>query len=220
MTLECDSACGEQIAAGHQEQVGADGHVGADERPALSRRAGRALLEWIVIAVCAVVLAMLIEAFFLQAFSIPSSSMAPTLESGDRVMVYKLGYRFHDVGRGDVIVFELSNESSSAQDLIKRVVAVGGDTFEISNGTVSVNGTTLDEPYLEHLNSTYAKAPIAGCAKPAVPHRCVVPEGRLLVLGDNREFSRDGRFFGTIDENAVVGRAFMRYWPPSNFGPM
>ena len=186
----------------------------------LSKRAGRALLEWVVIAVCAVALAMLIEAFFLQAFSIPSNSMMPTLESGDRVMVYKLGYRLHDVGRGDVIVFHMPDETSQSQDLIKRVIAVGGDTFEISGGRVSINDAQIDEPYLALRDSTFPKAPITGCVDPAVPDRCVVPEGRLLVLGDNREFSRDGRFFGTIDEDTVVGRAFMKYWPPNSFGPM
>lgn len=189
-------------------------------RAPLSRRMARAGVEWTIIAASAILLAMLIESFFVQAFSIPSGSMAPTLESGDRVMVYKLGYRFGDVGRGDVVVFRMSEGPSYSEDLIKRVVAVGGDTFEIIGGAVYVNDEAIDEPYLAYTAITNPKAPIAHCENPAVAERCVVPPGRLLVLGDNREFSRDGRYFGTIDEDDVVGRAFMKYWPPSSFGPM
>ncbi len=187
------------------------------ERP---RTRLRSLLEWLIVIVCAFALAALMQVFLLQAFSIPSSSMEPTLTVGNRVIVYKMGYRFHDVNRGDVVVFSNPDGSPDADELIKRVIAVGGETFELRDGRVRINGLLLDEPYLGQQGNSFPKQPMQGCLNEPAPDRCVVPEGRLLVLGDNREASRDGRYFGTIDEDTVVGRAFMKYWPPNDIGGM
>ena len=188
--------------------------------PALTwaQRARQVAFEWLVVGVCALGLALLLRAFLVEVFVIPSGSMEPTLMVDDRVVVYKLGYRLHDVNRGDVVVFHKADQTSEAEDLIKRVVALGGEVFEIRGGRVYIDGRRLEEPYLESAESTYPKAPIPGCVNAADPERCEVPEGAVLVLGDSREYSRDGRFFGPIDVDDVVGRAFMKLWPPTDVG--
>jgi signal peptidase I len=157
-----------------------------------------------------IVIALVIEAFFIQAFWIPSPSMVPTLQVGDRVLVNKLSYRFGEVHRGDVVVFERPEGvggDESIKDLIKRVIAVGGDTVEARNGLVYVNGDRVDESgYLEPGTPTDNLPPTE------------VPEGHVFVMGDNRTNSQDSREFGTIDEDTIVGRAFIRVLPLSNIG--
>ena len=203
------------------ETAGADGAGEADagEADAAPRpQALRTLFEWLLVAVCALVLALLLQVFLVQAFSIPSKSMEPTLSVGDRLVVYKLGYRLHDIGRGDVVVFHNPQESQEAGELIKRVVAVGGETFELRGGQVHIDGRPLEEPYLKAEGSSFPKQPIPGCLNAPSPELCEVPEGKILVLGDHRQSSRDGRYFGPIDVDTVVGRAFMKYWPPNDLG--
>ena len=176
------------------------------------------VIEWLVVIVCALGLALVLKAFLVEVFVIPSGSMEPTLMVNDRVVVYKLGYRFGEVNRGDVVVFRNPGEASGADDLIKRVVAVGGETFEVRDGRVFIDGTRLPEPYLPDAESTFPKTPIRGCVNEADSRRCEVPEGKILVLGDSREDSRDSRYFGPIDVDDVVGRAFMKIWPPTAIG--
>ena len=176
------------------------------------------VVEWLVVLVCALGLALLLKAFLVEVFVIPSGSMEPTLMVDNRVVVYKLGYRMHDVNRGDVVVFDNPGQSFGIDDLIKRVVALGGETFEIRDGGVYIDGTRLEEPYLQAGEATFPKAPIPRCEHAADPLLCVVPEGKVLVLGDSREDSRDSRFFGPIDVDDVVGRAFMKIWPPNDLG--
>ena len=178
----------------------------------------RLVIEWITVAVVSLALALVLRTFVVQAFFIPSISMHPTLHVGDRIVVDKIGYRFREIGRGDVVVFSKLDTSSDISELIKRVVAVGGDTFEIKEGTVHINGMPQDEPYLQPSTVTLPKSAMSGCANAAMSDRCEVPEGMILVLGDNREASQDGRFFGPVDVDTVVGRAFLRIWPPGSIG--
>jgi signal peptidase I len=171
----------------------------------------RTILEWVGVIGGGVVIALVIEAFLVQAFWIPSPSMVPTLNVGDRVLVNKLSYRFHDVHHGDVIVFERPPGASRGgedeiKDLIKRVVAVGGDTIEARNQLVYVNGERVDESYLE-----------PGTPTDNLP-RQTVPEGQVFVMGDNRTNSEDSRVFGPVDEDRIVGRAFMRVLPIGDIG--
>jgi signal peptidase I len=153
--------------------------------------------------VFAVVSAFLIRQYVVQTFYIPSASMHETLIEGDRVLVNKVGYHLHDIHRGDVVVFaKPANLNVSEDDLIKRVVALPGETVEGRGGKVYVNGAPLDEPYVEplcHGTGDFAKV--------------TVPAARLWVMGDNRCNSSDSRVFGPIDERLVVGRAFVIAWP-------
>ena len=134
--------------------------------------------------------------------------MFPTLHENDRVLVNKLSYDLHDVRRGDLVVFERPpGESNTAiRDLIKRVVALPGETIAQCGDEVCVDGRPLDEPYLEE-DVVTSNLP-----------RFTVPEGTVFVMGDNRADSRDSRIFGPIDEDSIVGRAFVRIWPISDFG--
>lgn len=187
--------------------------------PANQRQGVRVLREWLVIGLTTLVLALLIRTFLVQAFFIPSGSMIPTLQIGDRVIVDKVGYRMKDVKRGEVIVFYKPDPYYDIHELIKRVVAVGGETFELQDGIVYIDGRPLEEPYLPHDTLTLPKEPIPECGN-AEPVRdyCEVPEGKILVLGDNRESSRDGRYYGPVDVDTVIGRAFLRVWPPNRIG--
>ncbi len=181
-----------------------------------------------LLVVVALVVAVLIKTFLVQAFYIPSASMADTLVEGDRVMVNKLAYRFGEPGRGDVIVFDSPLEedgdgenllsalvrhiaeslglSSPESALIKRVIAVGGETIEIVEGRVLVDGTAIDEPYLRDGTQMPDFGPEA------------IPEDHVFVMGDNRQASQDSRRFGPIPVDDIVGRAFVRVWPPSRWG--
>lgn len=163
----------------------------------------RNTIEWIAIIVGAIAVALVVKTFLIQAFYIPSESMFPTLTEDDRVLVNKLSYQLHDVNRGDLVVFERppNEPDSEVKDLIKRVVALEGETIEERDGALYIDGEPLDEPYLE----------------PAVESRnltrMVIPQGHVFVMGDNRGSSRDSRFFGPIDEDLIVGRAFVKVWP-------
>ncbi len=195
-----------------------DGDDAGQTPPTGARRAWNLVSEWLIVGVCALALALLLKAFLVEVFVIPSGSMEPTLKVDNRVVVYKLGYRLHDVNRGDIIVFHQPGQSGDADDLIKRAVALGGETFEIRGAKVYIDGVPLEEPYLPPAGSTHPTVPIPGCVNDPEPDRCVVPEGQILVLGDNRPHSRDGRYFGPIDEDTVVGRAFFKLWPPNDMG--
>lgn len=166
----------------------------------------RSIVEWVAVLVGALLVALLVKTFLFQAFSIPSGSMQPTLMPGDRVMVNKLSYRFGDIDRGDIIVFERpdSMPELATKDLIKRVVGLPGEEIELRDGQVLVDGEVLDEPYLPPGTQT---GPLS------LGERIDVPPGHVLVLGDNRPSSQDGRSFGPISEDLVVGRAFVRVWP-------
>ncbi len=172
-----------------------------DERGGAS--AVRSMVEWVVVVGGALIIALVIKTFLLQAFYIPSSSMVSTLNIGDRVLVNKLSYKVHDVHRGDIVVFERppGEADSEITDLIKRVVGLPGDTVEGRNGQVFINGEPLDEPYLDEGVTTGDFDPVE------------VPADHLFMMGDNRGDSRDSRFFGPIAEDTIVGRAFFRVWP-------
>src|ERR687893_462497 len=135
----------------------------------------RNIVEWVVIGAGALLVAFVIKTFLLQAFYIPSLSMAPTLQINDRVLVNKVSYDLHDVNRGDLVVFESPpNESSDAKDLIKRVIGLPGETVESRDGHILINGQVLEEPYLDR-----------GVTTGAVD-KVTVPPDHLWVMGDNR----------------------------------
>ncbi|HYD11206.1 MAG TPA: signal peptidase I [Acidimicrobiales bacterium] len=166
-------------------------------------RGVRNVVEWVAIVVGALAVALLVKTFFIQAFFIPSLSMFPTLDEGDRVLVNKLSYKMHDVNCGDMIVFDRPEGSpdSDIKDLIKRVIGLPGETIEARDGVVYIDGARLDEPYLEDGVRTDNLPPTE------------VPAGHIFVMGDNRTGSSDSRVFGPVDEDTIDGRAFIRVWP-------
>jgi signal peptidase I len=173
-----------------------------------ARGSTRHLVEWIVLVVAALLVALLIKTFLFQAFWIPSDSMIPTLVRGDRVLVNKLSYKVHDVHRGDIVVFTAPEEEQGIKDLIKRVIGLPSETIEGRNGRIYIDGHRLDEPYLPK-----------GTVSRSFPAR-KVPANSYFMLGDNRLGSKDSIFFGPIPKREIVGRAFVRFWPLGRFGFM
>ena len=171
--------------------------------------ATRNALEWAVVLVGAVLVALLLRASLFQAFWIPSESMETTLLTNDRVLVNKVSYRLHDIHRGDVIVFARPDqEPGEIRDLIKRVIALPGEKVEARDNAIYINEQRLDEPYLD-------EGIVTGDFGPTV-----VPEGEVFVMGDNRGDSYDSRWFGTVSEERVVGRAFVLFWPVGRVGSL
>ena len=185
-----------------------------DASPVSGRQAGAAVarrrrraLEWLVIVVAGLSVAVLVRTSVLQAFYIPSESMVPTFEINDRVVVDKLSSRFRPIGRGSIVVFQRPARSGGGtEDLVKRVIAVAGDTVETRDGTVYLNDRALDEPYL--------RVPASTNNLPAT----TLGRGDLWVMGDNRDNSADSRVFGPIRVTSVVGKVVVRAWPPGRIG--
>jgi signal peptidase I len=178
----------------------------------------RNIVEWVLVLGGALLIALLIRTFLFTTFWIPSASMEPTLvgqpDRHDRIIVNRLSYKLHAVHRGDIIVFEkppgetaTTEDGRPVKDLIKRVIGLPGETVTLKGGKVYVDGHRLDESYLPKGTET---RPICGTTT-----EFKVPEDHVLVFGDNRTNSTDGRCFGPIDEDTIVGRAFFRFWPLS-----
>jgi len=183
------------------------------------RKTRRTIIEWAILIGSALLIAILIKTFLFQAFYIPSESMKPTLNVGDRVLVNKVSYRLHDVNRGDIVVFETPPKAKDAngeiKDLVKRVIALPGETFSAHRGAVFINGRRLKESYLQQGVQTCAPNSGAECGDIADTK---IPPNDILVLGDNRPASKDSRFFGPIKESSIVGRVFVRIWPLNDLG--
>jgi signal peptidase I len=164
----------------------------------------RSLIDIVVIVAAAFALAMLVQAFIVKPFTIHQISMMPTLHEGERVLISRLAYHFHEPKAGDVVV--LHSPADESEDLVKRIVAVGGDTVAIHDGDLFVNGTAVVEPYLneQDFRGEYPETRI--------------PDGQVFVLGDNRNNSGDSRLFGPIDVDSIIGSAFAIYWPIGDWG--
>jgi len=189
------------------------------EPPRTGRR--RALVEWIVILMIALVASLLIKTFAIQAFFVPSTSMWPTLKPHDRVLVNKLAYDFHPVHEGDIVVFRRPplDTDTAVPDLIKRVVGLPGQTIYVANCRVYINGKPLKQPYLPR-GWQLATSPYCTTWTPSYPNPYKVPLGHYFVMGDNRKDSYDSRYWGPLPSNYIVGRAFLRVWPPSRVGSL
>lgn len=176
-----------------------------------------ALREWAESIAIALLLALFIREFFIQAFKIPSGSMTPTLLVGDRLMVNKLRYgpkvRFTDKRapgfsmprRGDIVVFIFPDDPK--RDFIKRLIAFGGETIEIKDGGIFINGKLIEDPVINKIY--YYNRGDYGQEGQVIK----VPEGQVYVLGDNSGSSHDSRFWGFVPEKNIVGRAEFVYWP-------
>jgi len=195
------------------------------------RRARRRFLgELPFLLLAALILTVLVKGFLIQAFFIPSRSMEPTLEVGDRVVVNRLAYRVGEPAHGDVVVFlrpigtgdapqsgplswvrravaqGLGGTPPGSEDLIKRVVGLPGDTVEGRNGRLWRNGHRIPEPYLAGKGFTSDFDPV------------LIKPGYYWVMGDNREDSADSRVFGQVPRSTLVGRAVLTVWPFTHLG--
>jgi len=198
--------------------------------PSAARRIGGFLAELPVLLLVAFVLALLLRSFLVQAFFIPSESMVPTLEIGDRVLVNRLAYRIGEPDRGEIVVFSdeagaqrnnanplagglrslaagLGLAPPSEQDYIKRVIGLPGETIEITDGVVYVDGEPLDEAPTDEGGYLSTRD---GSFMPAQR----IPDDEYFVMGDNRPRSSDSRsLLGTIRRDQMIGRAFVLVWP-------
>jgi signal peptidase I len=171
----------------------------------------REVKEWAQSIAIALVLTLIIRTYVVQAFKIPSGSMRPTLIEGDKLFVNKYQYRFERPKRGDIVVFRYPVDPK--KDFIKRLVAFEGETVEIKDGKIYVDGKVLDDPASFGKFYYYNHDPFGG------PNEKIkVPPQSYYVLGDNSANSTDSRFWGFVPVKNMVGRAMFRWWPPRRVG--
>lgn len=156
-----------------------------------------------------------IRPFVAEPMYVPSESMAPTLQVGDRVLTNKLAYDFlSDPERGDLVVFEDTGKNKN-EDTVKRVIGLPGDEISVEDGTLLVNGSPPHEPYLDTEEGTTQETPTLETFGPVF-----VPKDHVFVMGDNRGNSADSRVFGPVPLNNIKGEAFVRFWPISKTGDL
>ena len=175
------------------------------------------LLEIAETLVLTLIIFFVIQTFVAQPYKVQQQSMEHTLEPDQYVLVDKLTPRFDTYKRGDIVVFTppVAWAPEDGTPFIKRVIGLGGDTIEVRDGSVYVNGTKLAEPYLYAASATDPPQPTTVSGD---THRWVVADGDLFLMGDHRENSQDSRTFGEVPVSQVIGRAWLRYWPLNVFG--
>jgi signal peptidase I len=196
------------------DQAGDPGNVTGDSRRAPRRRRPRrrTLIEAAVLIAVALVLAVGLRSFAFQTFWIPTTSMVPTLDAHDRILVQKAFFNWHDVREGDIVVFtdpplDRCGGSSGDSDLVKRVIGLPGQTIYSAGNTIYIDGKPLAEPYLPHDD------PLG----PPIPHATKhdpfrVPPGEFYMMGDNRAISCDSRYWGPIKGTSIVGKVVLLWW--------
>jgi signal peptidase I len=218
MNGDSEATAGAPMTSPHQAPPGGSGDEGAklDED-----RSFRWVFELVGLVVVAVVIAVLLRTFVIATFSIPSGSMEPTLQIGDRIVVNKLSYDLHGVNRTNIVVFitppYVDCAGPPVADLVKRVIGLPGEIISLHDGNVYINGRLLPEPFLppDVRHDTY---PGPGTNAYALSHPYRIPAGDVYVMGDNRPNSCDSRYWGPIPESAIVGKVDLRIWPLSRIG--
>lgn len=163
--------------------------------------------EYVKTILIAIVLGMLLRTFVIDARYVPTTSMVPTIQPNDRLLVNKFLYHFTAPKRGDIVVFKPPEKIHPQGDFVKRVIGLPGERIKVENGYVYVNGKKLDEPYINE-RPTYNMEEVT------------VPAGHVLVLGDNRNYSLDGHVWGFLEISSIKGKAFLRFWPANRIGLM
>jgi len=177
----------------------------------------RALLEWFSVIGVALTFAIVIRVFLVQQFYISGPSMETTMFSDNRVLVNKLAYRIGEIDRGDVVVFDRAIPNGNEiqhDDLIKRVIALGGETISISKCVVFIDGIELAEPYLPK-RDTEMTDPADRCSTVDM-EPIKIESDEIFLMGDNRPQSFDSRMFGPIKKDLIIGQAFVLLWPLSD----
>lgn len=182
------------IHMAHKQDIQAD----TEEKTSV----GKELFQWVLVIIGAVILAFLIDTFVIVNAQIPSGSMENTIMTGDRVFGNRLAYKFSDPKRFDIIIFKYPDDES--QLFIKRIIGLPGETVEIHDGNIYINGSDTS------LEDVDIKEPMEGSFGPYT-----VPEGCYFVMGDNRNNSRDSRYWENtfVSEDEILGKAVLRYWP-------
>jgi signal peptidase I len=174
----------------------------------------RNVLSWVAVIGCAIGAAFLIRTFVMEPFVIPSESMETTIDVGDRVLGEKISYLTRDPEQGEIVTFTDPRDSSTT--LIKRVIATEGQTVDLRDGVVYVDGEPLDEPYVGDQESY----PLETMDGVTISYPYTVPDGCIWVMGDNREHSLDSRYFGAILTDSVTSHVIWIYWPLDHMGSL
>ncbi|MCL5090391.1 MAG: signal peptidase I [Patescibacteria group bacterium] len=182
----------------------------------LLKKLGQFILDTIQAIVLALSIFIIVYLFLFQPHQVKGNSMFPNFHNGEFLLTNKISYRFGLPERGDVIVFKAPKSEPCAEiecEYIKRVIALPGDKVMVSNGVIYVNEQKLDESaYLpKDYLTNYGSFLLEGVER-------IIPQGYYLPLGDNRPYSRDGREFGPVPMESIVGKAWLRYWPINSFG--
>jgi signal peptidase I len=202
------------------EQHSTDAPARAQSR-STSARSSRWILELAIVVVVAIVVAVLLRTFVVATYSIPSGSMEPTLQVGDRIVVDKLSYHLHGVDRANIVVFSTPRHEACAgprvSDLVKRVIGLPGETISVSGGRVYIDGKLLPEPWLPATGraDTY---PGPSLEPYSLHYPFRIPNGDVYVMGDNRTASCDSRYWGPVPESTIVGKVDLRIWPFTRLG--
>lgn len=172
----------------------------------------RTLLSVLAMVVLIVALSWGLRTFVFQAYEIPSGSMEETIMTGDMVFSEKVSYYVGQPQQGDIVTF--TDPEIASRTLIKRVIATEGQTVDLRDGNVYVDGVKLNEPYTDGKPSY----PLTSAYGTSITYPYTIPEGEVWVMGDNRTNSQDSRYFGSIPVDTITGKAVLTYWPISSFG--
>lgn len=182
------------------------GQHATEHQPGIIRR----FLSFVICIAVVLVCAWGIRTYVVEPFEVPSASMETTIMTGDRIFAEKVTYNFESPKAGDIVLF--SDPETPARVLVKRVIAVGGQTVDLQDGFVVVDGVKLSESYTRGFSYALSNSDIS--------YPYTVPQGEVWVMGDNRENSQDSRYFGSVDVDTVFGKALLVYWPFDDFGTL
>ena len=174
------------------------------------KRASKGIISLLIMVVLVFGISFALRVFVVQGYQIPTGSMEDTVMIGDTVFSEQVSYHFGSINQGDIITFQ--DPEVAGRVLLKRVIAVEGQTLDLRNGRVYVNGIPLEEPYVDNKASkAFSNTAVA------IEYPYTIPKGTIWVMGDNRTNSLDSRYFGPIPLSSVNGRAFVIYWPLEHF---
>ena len=175
----------------------------------------RTLIEFAIALGIAMGLTWALKTYVIEPYEVPTGSMESTIMIGDKLLAEKISLYFNPVQPGDIVVF--ADVVLQGRVLVKRVIAVGGQTIDLVDGHVVIDGARLYEPYLHGVSTNPLGVHFEGMQ---IDYPYTVPDGYLWVMGDNRGNSADSRYFGPVLESSVYGRAFMVFWPLPDIGPL
>lgn len=173
----------------------------------------RIIIELVIIVAAAIALTFVVRTFVIESYEVPTGSMETTIEVGDRILSERISYYFRTPERGEIITF--TNPMDGKQTLVKRTIAIAGDTIDIHDDNLYINGELQTEEYVRGL-PTRQLSPTYNNIDISYPY--TVPEGCIWVMGDNRTNSSDSRYFGPVETSTVSGHVVFRYWPFNRFG--